>query len=248
MTPAEAFGQYLELYKAAYTAKDGILSRLNASCAAALPGAIESYSTESTDIRETRTPALFAPDYGVNAGRIEMPADPAKSFRCGVPKLNSLLAIVSYDIFHATDTMTRGAVAGLTYESLRTLKDAEADDAEAILMKSIDTSRPDVLVNGLLLQDGIFIHTSAGTIVEKALQIVNIDAASVPMLSPRRIVIHAEADSHVKILLCDHSQNEDIENLNSQVVQIVAERGSKVELYDIEETNCIHTTELYNLC
>ncbi len=237
MTPAEAFGQYLELYKAAYTTTDGILSRLNASCAAALPGAIESYSTESTDIRETRTPALFAPDYGVNVGRIEMPADPAKSFRCGVPKLNSLLAIVSNDIFHATDTMTRGAVAGLTYESLRTLKDAEADDAEAILMKSIDTSRPDVLVNGLLLQDGIFIHTSAGTIVEKALQIVNIDAASVPMLSPRRIVIHAEADSHVKILLCDHSQNEDIENLNSQVVQIVAERGSKVELYDIEETN-----------
>lgn len=237
MTSAEAFGQYLELYKAAYKAHDGILGRLNAACAAALPGAVESYNPEATDIRETRTAAMFSPDYGVNVGRIEMPADPAKSFRCGVPKLNSLLAVVTNDIFHPTDTMTRGAVAGLTYESLRTLSCEEAADAEKILMKSVDARHPDVLVNGMLLQDGIFIHSAAGTVVDKALQVVNIDAATVPMLSPRRIVIHAEADSQIKILLCDHSQSEGIEILNSQVVQIIAERGAKVELYDIEETN-----------
>lgn len=237
MTAEESFGQYLELYNSTAGSRSGLTGRLNAACAKALPGAVAAMRPDASCYKETAAATLFAPDYGVNVNRIEMPADPALSFRCGVPKLNSLLAFVTNDIFHATDTIARANVEGLTFKSLRSLDDKEAADAEQILMQSVGCGRPEVLVNGLLLQDGIYIHIAPGIVVGKAIQIVNISSASVPMLSPRRIVIHAGCDSHVRILLCDHSQSAGTECLNSQVVQIVAERGAKVELYDIEETD-----------
>lgn len=236
MKAAEAFGQYLELYNTAFRS-NGLTARLNAACAEALPAALEAAKTEPESLEATRPASMFAPDYGVNVGRIEMAADPAVSFRCGVPRLNSLLSVMANDIFHATDTMTRGAVEGLTYKSLRALQGADAVDAETILLRTVDTARPEVLVNGMLLQDGIYIRTAPGLTVEKAIQIVNISSASVPMLSPRRVIVHAAEGSMVRVLLCDHTQSEGVECLNSQVVQVVAEKDARVEIYDIEETN-----------
>ena len=43
---------------------------------------------------------LFAPDYGVNLNRLDIPVDPYKSFRCDVPNLSTSLYFVVNDAFY----------------------------------------------------------------------------------------------------------------------------------------------------
>ena len=43
---------------------------------------------------------LFAPDYGVNLSRLEIPVDPYQAFRCDVPNLSTLLYFVVNDAFY----------------------------------------------------------------------------------------------------------------------------------------------------
>ena len=237
MTPAEAFGQYLELFKACPAmGQSAVLTELNNRCAAELPAAIEAYRSDVNDMTPTRPENLFGPDYGVNLNRVDMPADVAASFKCGVPQLNSLLAVVANDIYHPTDSIARSAQPGFTMASLHSLEGHDAADASEVMKTLCHGTMPELL-NGLLLHDGVYIRADRGVDVDKPVQIVNIFNAPVPMLMARRIVIHACEGSHVRVLLCDHTQSPATASLSSQVVQVLADRGAKVELYDIEETS-----------
>ena len=51
-----------------------------------------------TDIQK-----LFAPDYGVNLNRLEIPVDPYEAFRCDVPNLSTSLYFVVNDMFYRDD-------------------------------------------------------------------------------------------------------------------------------------------------
>ncbi len=52
---------------------------------------------------------LFAPDYGVNLNRLEIPADPYEAFRCDVPNLSTNLYFVVNDTFyHGGGTKVEG--------------------------------------------------------------------------------------------------------------------------------------------
>ena len=43
---------------------------------------------------------LFAPDYGVNINRLEIPVDPYEAFHCDVPNLSTSLYFVVNDAFY----------------------------------------------------------------------------------------------------------------------------------------------------
>lgn len=208
---------------------------------------LDTFATESgdtdADYAATRLDNLFAPDYGVNLGRVEMGADVAASFRCGVPRLNSLLAVVANDTFHATDTLVRNMPAGLTVCSLRNVPAHLQADAASMLEALPPT--PATALADALIADGTYIRVEAGADVEKPVQIVNIFCSDTPMLTPRRVLVHAMPHSRVRVLLCDHTQSPSTPHLNLQVVQIVAEEGAHVEVYDIEESG--PATSRYNL-
>lgn len=44
--------------------------------------------------------ALFAPDYGLNLNRLEIPVNPYDAFRCDVPNLSTMLYFVINDAFY----------------------------------------------------------------------------------------------------------------------------------------------------
>ena len=44
--------------------------------------------------------ALFAPDYGLNLNRLQIPVDPYNAFRCDVPNLSTSLYFVVNDQFY----------------------------------------------------------------------------------------------------------------------------------------------------
>lgn len=235
MTPDKAFGQYLDLFRTSPVNNTGMLAAFNNECAEKLPDAIAQYKPDATDLRTTRADELFAPDYGVNTRHIDMAADPAASFRCGVPQLNSLLAVVANDVFHPTSSLAN-TPEGLTVASLRNLDGYLAEDVLDIMHRLSRDSVPE-LINGMLLHDGVYICAGRNAAVEKPVQIVNIFNSTLPLLTPRRVVLHAMEGAHIRVLLCDHSQTPHTPHLNSQVVQIYAEAGARVELYDIEETS-----------
>ncbi len=227
---SNAFTQYLQLRGKDSAAATGVQETLNRRAADAL-AAIASHPDSD----------IFAPDYGVNLGHLPMQADLATSFRCGVPQLNSLLAVVANDVFYPTENLYRNAPEGLYAGSIRTLPEQFAADAASMLETGISDSDAPALVNSLLLHDGVYIRVEKGAEVEKPVQIVNIFNSDIPMLTPRRVLIHAMAGSRIRVLLCDHSQTPATAHLNSQIVQVKVEADASVELYDIEESSAATT-------
>ncbi len=238
---SKAFLQYLELVRdnAGAMAKDrpALLGAVNVAGAARLEQLADTYRHAPGEIPECRLDSLFAPDYGVNISRVPMPADVAASFRCGVPQLNSLLAVMANDIFRPTDALVRNMPEGLTVCSLRDVPAQFATDAASMMADFGEHAGIAGAVADALLTDGIYIRVERGVEVEKAVQIVNIFNSPVPMLTPRRVLVHACEGSKVKVLLCDHTQSPATEHLSLQGVYVFAEAAASVEFYDIEESS-----------
>ena len=56
-----------------------------------------------TDIQK-----LFAPDYGLNLNRLEIPVDPYEAFRCDVPNLSTSLYFVVNAMFYSGKCKEKG--------------------------------------------------------------------------------------------------------------------------------------------
>ncbi|MCM1067442.1 MAG: Fe-S cluster assembly protein SufD [Muribaculaceae bacterium] len=229
------FKQYIDLVEATPAQeKPALLAGLNEAGLAALRKELDARPAYAP-LAEVSAQALFAPDYGVNLMRVNLPVDAAASFRCGVPKLNSLLAVVANDAFHPTERLVKECPEGLTVCSLRRVPGHLMLKVSEAMARSIAGGGAPAAANAMLLTDGVLVHVAAGVKIEKAVQIVNIASVPVPSLLPRRVVVIAEEDAAVKVLLCDHSQPGTAEHLCSQVVDVEAAAGASVELYDIEE-------------
>lgn len=179
---------------------------------------------------------MFAPDYGLNISRVKMPLDAAATFRCDIPHVSTLTALVAGDAFAVTDTLARNLPRGVQVMSLARAALTMPELVEPYLNRLAADSTVTAALNTAFVQDGVLIHVDAGVQLDKAIQVVNIFHSPQSLMAVRRILIVAERDSAVKILLCDHSQRADVDYLSSQVVEIFANTGSRVELYDIEET------------
>lgn len=181
----------------------------------------------------TSVEEMFAPDFGVNVNRVNIPVDVAASFRCDVPNISTLLAVVVNDRFVATSTLTKNLPVGVTVCSLR---DADPSLVGKYLGNAVD--RPDTAsaFNDLLLQDGVLIHVARGVKVDKAIQLVDIFSSPAPLLAFRRVLLIAEDGAQVSVLKCDHTQADGVAFASSEVVEIFAGEDSRVDWYDLEES------------
>ena len=230
-----AFRQYADLYREVEAVRPAtpFMRRINQAGAEAFGAAAEAFRRDPMGIPETGADRLLAPDYGVNVMRVDLPVDAAAAFHCGVPSLNSFLAVISNDAFHPTPQLLRNMPEGLTVCSLRDVPE-HLQDTVFGLIKSRLTGIA-ACVNAMMLSDGVLVYADRGVKVEKAIQIVNISNPATPMLAPRCVVVIAREDAEVKVLLCDHSQTKDVEHLSLESVIVSADENAKVELYDIEE-------------
>lgn len=236
MTPAKAFDQYIDLCgQFGAPGASPLLQEINGLGRSMLAEAAKAYRPDPAEIDTLRPDAMFAPDYGINLMRVGMPVDPAATFRCGVPNLGSLLTIVANDSFHPTEALLRNMPEGLTVCSLNKVPDGLQHVASQVMRETLEGGGVAEALNAAFLADGVFIHAAAGVKVDKAIQIVNISAPTVPMLSLRRVVIVAEEGASLRVLLCDHSQTAATPHLNSQLVSVRVAENAAVELYDIEE-------------
>lgn len=225
----------------------GALNSMRHAALKALNGA--SLPTRNTEGYErTSLEDMYAPDFGLNPARINMPApDLATTFRCAVPHMSTLLGVTLNDEFHPVSTLEERLPKGVTFMSLA----RAAREMPELVGQHYGTLAPldnaAVALNTLLTQDGVFIHVAAGTHPEKPLQLVNLLSSPVPMMAPRRVLIVVEDDAELQLLMCDHTSDATQSYLASQVTELIVGRGARVDICDIEESSALTSrhTSLY---
>lgn len=245
----EATYQYLELWrenKALIESKSaGPLNALRARAARSLSD-FPLPTTKSENYAHTDLSALLSPDYGVNVARIPFRINPAETFRCDVPQLSTSLFIVVNDSFAETAGCRDLLPEGVDVMSLASYAAENPEFAACYYGRLADMNNPVVALNTLLCQDGVVLRVRRGVKVGQTIQLVNIFNSRTPLLSARRVLVVMEDYSEARMLVCDHTQTEDVRFCSVQVIEIYAGKGSRFDFYDLEESSSA-TTRLSSL-
>ncbi len=213
-----------------------------------------------TDINE-----LFAPDYGLNLNRFDIPVNPYDAFRCDVPNLSTSLYFVVNDMFYRE---SGGAVARWRENTLEekgnlvppyprtsvppkdgVIIGSLKDFATTTYYHQLASKDHDAVtnLNTMLAQDGLYVYVPKGVVVDRAIQVINI-LKSPANLTPhstlhtphfmvnRRVLIVLEEGAELKMLFCDHTAD-DCHFLATQVIEAYVGENASLDLYCMEETH-----------
>ncbi len=235
-----SLSQYIELFDANRAAVDSHAPALLNARRSGARRLLENASLPGKD--NTAHPGispdeLFAPDFGVNISRLNFHSNAAASFRCGVPNISTLLAMVDGDSFSPSQSLLRNLPDGVTVCSLADAADNNPRLVERFLGSAAPADNPAVALNSLLLQDGVFIHVDKNVHLDKPVQIVSIFSALRPMMASRRIIVALEQGASASVLVCDHSARPDVDYLSNQVVEIFLGQGANLGYYEMEESS-----------
>ena len=131
--------------------------------------------------------ALFAPDYGLNLNRLEIPVNPYDAFRCDVPNLSTMLYFVVNDAFYSKVLPKGNIPVGVVIGSLKELATSQYYHRLASKDEDAVTS-----LNTMLAQDGLYVYVPKGVVLDRAIQIINILRSDVDLMVNRRVLIIVE--------------------------------------------------------
>jgi len=245
--------QYIDLYK---ECRDIIFAHSSEVMNAQRDAAFERFVSNGFPTRKverykyTDVAKLFAPNYGLNLKRLNIPVDPYKAFSCDVPNLSTQLYFVVNDMFYDTSTQLpvpirgggRGSVLpeGVVVGSLKEFTSHLSPLASHLspYYNSLAGKDGDAItdLNTMLAQDGLLVYVPKGVVVDKAIQVINILRSDVDLMVNRRVLIVAEEDAEVTLLFCDHAAD-DRQFLTTQVIEVWAKDRARVNLYCLEETH-----------
>lgn len=237
-TISKALGQYTELFG---QQRDAIESRSPELFNRLRPAALDDLLRAGRfprkgdeDYARTDLEQMFAPDFGINIMRVPAPVDVAASLRCGVPNISTLTGVVVGDEFRPTAPLLRNLPAGVTLMSLAEAARTMPGLLEGRLDRLASRGDASARLNTLLMQDGVLLHVAAGTVLDKPLQLINIFNAGIPSMAFRRLLVVMEVGSKASLLVCDHSQRDDIDYLSCEVTEIFLEPSAQLDYCHIE--------------
>ena len=184
---------------------------------------------------------LFAPDYGVNLSRLQIPVDPYQAFRCDVPNLSTSLYFVVNDMFYRDEKPKGHLPEGVVVGSMRDYPELVAKYYSKLAKTNDDAV---TALNTMLAQDGMLVYVPKNVKVDRAIQVINILKATpnhaqrqVPdLMVNRRVLIILEANAEIKMLFCDHAAD-DRNFLATQVIEAYVGDNASLDLYCLEETH-----------
>jgi Fe-S cluster assembly protein SufD len=187
---------------------------------------------------------LFAPDYGVNLNRLQIPVDPYKTFSCDVPNLSTSLYFVVNDAFYRDDKtkgqrlrvggqhpgiLPEGVIVGSLHDHPELI-----DKYYAKLAKTAEDAV--TALNTMFAQDGLLVYVPKNVKVDRAIQVINILRSDVDLMVNRRVLIILEEGAEIKMLFCDHAAD-DRNFLATQVIEAFVGENASLDLYCLEETH-----------
>ena len=247
--------QYIELYQ---QAREMIFSHAPEAMNAVRDEAFEDFRRQGFPSKKverykyTDIQKLFAPDFGVNLNRLEIPVDPYAAFRCDVPNLSTSLYFVVNDMFYRDDKpkgqrlrvgghrpgiLPEGVIVGSLRENPHFI--------EKYYARLAKTSGDAITaLNTMLAQDGMLVYVPKNVKVDRAIQIINILKATpqnaqrqVPdLMVNRRVLIVLEEGAEIKMLFCDHAADER-NFVATQVIEAYVGENASLDLYCLEETH-----------
>ena len=253
--------QYIELYQ---QAREMIFSHAPEAMNAVRDEAFEDFCRQGFPSKKverykyTDMQKLFAPDYGVNLSRLQIPVDPYNAFRCDVPNLSTSLYFVVNDMFyrgekpeargeripHANPHLPEGVIVDSLKEVFSHPSPLTSHLSE-YYAKLAETSDDAVTaLNTMLAQDGMLVYVPKNVKVDRAIQVINILKATpqnaqrqVPdLMVNRRVLIILEEGAEIKMLFCDHAAD-DRNFLATQVIEAYVGENASLDLYCMEETH-----------
>lgn len=100
---------------------------------------------------------LFAPDFGLNLNRLEIPVDPYEAFRCDVPNLSTSLYFVVNDSFYGKMLPQASLPQGVIVDSLANVAAVRPELVTSYYAKLASTAEDGITaLNTMLAQDGLF--------------------------------------------------------------------------------------------
>lgn len=185
----------------------------------------------------TDIPSLFEPDYGLNINRLEIPVDPYKAFKCDVPNLSTSLYFVVNDSFYDKALPKKELPEGVIVDSLARIAADKPELISRYYSKIAKTEEDGITaLNTMLAQDGLLIYVPKGTVVDRAIQVINILRSDVDLMVNRRVLIIVEDRAEIKLLFCDHAAD-DRRFLATQVIEAYVGENAGLDLYCLEETH-----------
>ena len=236
--------QYIDLYE---QARQMIFSHAPESMNAVRDKAFEDFKAQGFPSRKverykyTDIDKLFAPDYGVNLNRLEIPVDPYQAFRCDVPNLSTSLYFVVNDTFYNKALPQVSLPEGVIIGSLR----EHPELIKKYYAKLAKTGEDAITaLNTMLAQDGMLVYVPKNVKVGRAVQVINIlkgtpqNAQRVVsnLMVNRRVLIVLEEGAEIKMLFCDHAAD-DKDFLATQVIEAYVGENASLDLYCLEETH-----------
>ena len=188
-----------------------------------------------TDVR-----AFFAPDYGLNLRRLDIPVSPYEVFRCDVPNLSTFLYFMVNDTFYTKEQPAGKLPDGVFAGSLKEFAEKMPQIAEKYYDRQASQKADGATaLNTMYAQDGFVLYVPKNVKVEKPIQLINVLRSDVDFLVNRRILVIIEQHAEAKLLLCDHAMNE-VNFLANQVAEIFVGEGAYFDYYELEE-NTVNT-------
>lgn len=185
-----------------------------------------------TDVAEA-----FAPNYGLNINRLQIPVNPYDVFKCDVPNLSTSLYFMVNDQFYDKELPAVALPEGVIVGSLKEAAEQHPELIEKYYGKLARTSKDAInALNTMLCQDGLFIYVPKNTIVERSVQVVNILRSNVDLMVNRRVLIVVEKGASIKLLFCDHAID-DVNFLTTQIIETYVGENAHLEMYELEETH-----------
>ena len=194
-------------------------------------------TSKSEDYKHTDVSRVFDCDLGLNLRNVPVPVDPYEAFKCDVPNLNTNVYFLINDRFYTNGHHQGPLPKGVFVGSLQLFSETHPDIFERYYAKIGDYSGNGVVAyNTMFAQDGFVIYVPENVVIEKPLQLINILRGGVDLNVNRRILIVAEKNAQVKLLVCDHTVD-DVQFIVTQVAEIVADRDAQVDFYELEENS-----------
>lgn len=192
---------------------------------------------QSERYKYTDMSPLFAPDYGFNINRLEIPVNPYEVFKCDVPNMSTALYFVVNDAFYDKALPHVQLPEGVLVGGLRQLAQSHPELMGRYYARLAEPENDGVTAfNTAFAQDGFCLYVPKNVVVEKPIQLVNVLRADVNMLSNRRILVILEEGAEAKLLVCDHAMDA-VNFLSTQVVELFAGANSQLDFYELEETH-----------
>lgn len=181
--------------------------------------------------------ALFAPDYGLNLNRLDIPVNPYDAFKCDVPNMSTSLYFVVNDIFYKKALPKAELPEGVFVGNLSDFQQNEAyAKVSALYTQAANDEDAVTSLNTMLAQDALLVYIPRATKVDRPLQIINILRSDVSLMVNRRVLICLEDRAEAKLLFCDHAAD-DREFLTTQVVEVFVGDGAHLDMTCLEETH-----------